>query len=205
MLRINPTGNGTFDAVEVAAYQTYLASFMARGLEDTGPLFAVQSEVQFEIGYFYTCWKSAITQLAGDDGYLAGATSIGGKTFVGHNIAVPLDRLAINLAKNLVNRGFTGLPTSFQVAKSGVIGAGGASYAVGDIVKITNTSAAAWVGATFKVATVSVGAVVTLTTLNMGLYTATPANPAATTHSTGSGDDNLTITVTYATLPVLFN
>lgn len=82
-----------------------------------------------------------------------------------------------------------GTTASGSVTNIGVVtatvSAGGSGYAVGNVLTIsggTSTTAA-----TVTVATVSSGAVLTVTISNAGAYTAVPTNPAATTGGAGSG------------------
>lgn len=75
-------------------------------------------------------------------------------------------------------------------AVSAVVSAGGTGYSVNDVLTVsggTSTTAA-----TFTVATVSGGVVLTVTPTQVGHYTIVPANPAATTG--GAGTCTLTIT-----------
>lgn len=77
-------------------------------------------------------------------------------------------------------------------ASSATVGAGGAGYAVGNVLKIVGGIYT--VRAEFTVATVAAGAVTSVTVSNTGHYTSTPANPAATTGGAGAG---ATLNVTY--------
>lgn len=92
-----------------------------------------------------------------------------------------------------------------RVAVSAVVVAGGASYAVGDVVEVTDVNAT--VNVRLVVTGVAAGAVTTLALSYTGGTTPIYGNEgrtdtdtgagAATTKVTGSGDDNLTVTVTY--------
>ena len=89
-----------------------------------------------------------------------------------------------------------------RVAVSAAVVAGGTGYAVGDVVQVTDANAT--VTARFIVTTVAAG-VVTAVALTLAAYTGgregrTDTDTgvgAATTHISGSGDDALTLTVTY--------
>jgi hypothetical protein len=65
------------------------------------------------------------------------------------------------------------------------ISAGGSGYVVGNVVQASGGTA--YEAAVFRVATVSGGAVTSLTTLNAGAYSAIPGNPVASTAITGTG------------------
>ena len=107
-----------------------------------------------------------------------------------------------SLARTVAGTGYTTPPTwtaSVPTGPSGttasgsvtnigvvtaVVSAGGSGYVVGDVLTVsggTQTTAA-----TLRVATVSTGAVATVTIVNVGAYTATPTNPVSVTGGTGT-------------------
>ena len=77
-------------------------------------------------------------------------------------------------------------------AASATIGAGGTAYVVNDVLTVSGGTFTT--AAKFTVTAVSSGAVTAVALQTAGAYTATPANPAATTGGTGSG---CTLNVTY--------
>jgi hypothetical protein len=80
-------------------------------------------------------------------------------------------------------------------AASATVTVGGADYVQGDILTVAGGTAST--AATFEVATVDgAGAVLTVTLLNAGSYTALPTNPVVTTTDSVAGAD-ATLTVTY--------
>ncbi len=93
---------------------------------------------------------------------------------------------------------FEGTQTDVEYADTAVVVVGGTLYAVGDIVSIIGGTGQA---AQFKVLAQSGGVVSTVGIVKeeRGGYTTTPTNPASTVKVTGSGDDALTLTVTYKT------
>ena len=188
MLRVQPTGNSTFDKVEVTAYGVYDSAIHAPNVE-------ANALVSAEIVYFYTLWQSALgclgptnTGLTGD----AGATQ-----YPGSGVTPYLDNTAAMLAANLRRLGQT-LPRVYWYPASMVPteAAEGSSYVAGDTFTITGGSLEnGSLIATGKVDTVDSGGVETCHFTTSGLYTSPPANDAATVHLTGSGDDALTVTV----------
>ena len=82
---------------------------------------------------------------------------------------------------------------SSQNAASATVAAGGSGYVVGDILTLSGGTSTHV--ATFKVTTVSSGAVTAVTPVNGGAYTTPPGNPVSTTGGTGTG---CTLTVTFA-------
>lgn len=86
----------------------------------------------------------------------------------------------------------TGVEPQNYTALSATVAVGGAGYTVGDV--LTVSGGAALVTAKFAVATVAAGVVTSVTLIDEGEYTLTPANPASTTGGTGSG---ATLTVTF--------
>ncbi len=188
MLRIVPTGNATFDAVERSAQQTYQASL------DGSPSAATIKRA--EIGYLKALWASAITQLGPTEG--PGYTPA--YSVVGHRVAVPLDFLIVNLSQQLRNLGIV-LPVSFIVAVSATVTVAGDTYAVGEHLALTGGQGAPLVSAVFTVATLTSATVATVTPYKMGLYTVAPTNSAATT-TDGTGDNNCTLSVLYASIPI---
>ena len=77
-----------------------------------------------------------------------------------------------------------------QQAASATVGSGGTGYTVGDNLTIVlggGVQGHGAVAAVFQVATVSSGAVTSVTLVTAGNYEETPANPAATTGGTGTG------------------
>jgi len=192
MIRVPVTGNGTFDAVEIAAYAAYLTAVNLNGLNGTEV-----AEKQAEIAYLHACWISAMTQLGPSP-----VQGFNGVLFVGHNVPVPLSPLAKNLATQLRARGIN-LPTYYVIISGGPkSGNAGASYAVGDTFNI----ATGLIKAVGQVLTVSSGAVVTFAMVNMGLYSASPSVTAAATSGTsGGGDNNLQCTLVVYPLTPLYN
>jgi hypothetical protein len=94
--------------------------------------------------------------------------------------------------------GVTATGTLTLRALSAVVAVGGADYAEGDVLTVVGGTGTA---ATFEVATVdgAGGAVLTVTLLNAGSYTALPTNPVTTTTDSAAGA-GATLTVTYEVL-----
>lgn len=195
MWRVPVTGNGTFDKVELAANQVYMTQ-----LDGVTGRLTPDLIIAYEVGYLAACFYSAITQLGAEHGN-SGSTS--GYQLAGHNVVLPLDVVAKNLATQLRSRGFT-LPTSYFVALSALPteAAEGTGYVAGDLCSVTGGSKL--VAAVLKVATVTGGGVETVTVQNMGLYSAVPADDVAAT-VVGSGDGTATFTMTWASIPVEYN
>lgn len=106
------------------------------------------------------------------------------------------DRAIISAFRELDRETWDGVATGVDYAASAVVDTGGVGYAIGDVVELVGGDGAA---SRFKVATVTGGVVDTVTVEELGGYSTTPANPAATAKVTGGGDDALTLTVTYLT------
>jgi hypothetical protein len=87
---------------------------------------------------------------------------------------------------------FTNAGGAFQYVTAAVIAAGGASYAIGDRITLAN-------GVVVQVATVSAGAILTVTIVNPGssVAAAPPANPVAQVSTTGAGT-GATFTLTWS-------
>jgi len=82
--------------------------------------------------------------------------------------------------------------TGFPVVQSSsaTVASGGSGYVVGDVITIaggTVATAQGYIAGTFRVATVTSGAIASLDTPNYGGYTVTPTNPASITGGTGTG------------------
>jgi hypothetical protein len=199
LFRVPVTRNSTFDAVEAAAAAAYFTA--ERGLRWGSPNINLEAaRQQAEINYLQSCWNSAITQLgpASNPGITAGYN------LAGHNVTVPLDSVAKNLATRLRARGVV-LPAAYWVIVSGVPteASEGATYAVGDTFNIGTLGMVSGVG---QVLTVTTGDVETFSIINMGLYPATPGtSTVATSGTSGSGDNNLTVSLVVTTIPVLYN
>ncbi len=206
MLRLAPTGNATFDAAEIVAYRTYdqrmgvlAANRQASGQMTPGLLIAA------EVEYYYGLWQTAMTQIPGRLEQDRQSSPVTVYKAPIASASVFLDRLAPRLATQLRNRGVV-LPTEFYGVLSVALGnAGGTSYAAADVVTFAGNFLTP-VGLT--VATVAVGVVVTLSVGSGGLYngpfSALAGTNTATTHSTGSGDDALTVTPTWGRIPVTY-
>lgn len=101
--------------------------------------------------------------------------------------------------------GTSSITATFDVVEEGAVSAtisnGGTGYAVNDQITIVGGTASA--AAVFNVDSVSGGVVTAVSVVSgsEGSYSATPSNPAATTND-GSGDDALTLTVTYGAIGV---
>jgi hypothetical protein len=76
------------------------------------------------------------------------------------------------------------------------VSAGGANYAVGDMLNVDIQAGTATHQATIEVLTLSGSAVATAQIAEGGAYTVLPASPLTTTKITGGGDDNATFTFT---------
>lgn len=111
---------------------------------------------------------------------------------------VPRRRSLIAAFREIERFIFEGTSTDVEYADTAVVVAGGASYAVNDIVSIVGGTGQA---AQFKVLTEAGGIVATVKVVDeeRGGYTTAPTNPASTVKVTGSGDDALTLTITYKT------
>lgn len=79
-----------------------------------------------------------------------------------------------------------------NTAQSATVAAGGSGYVVGDTLTLSGGTAVTQ--ATFRVATVSSGAVTSVTLLTPGNYVTNPGSPVSTTGGTGTG---CTLTVTF--------
>lgn len=105
-----------------------------------------------------------------------------------------LSQVGVSSAVLNVNYSLVGQGAGQSVA-SAAVAAGGASYAVNDLITLNN-------GVVIKVLTVSAGAVATLSIANSGNVQTPPANPQAQVSTTGSGTGatfNLTWTTAYCT------
>lgn len=80
---------------------------------------------------------------------------------------------------------WAGEPSGLLEVAAAAITAGGAGYAVGDVLTVVGGTTD--VPAQVRVATAPGGVVGTVSILDAGLYTALPSNPAATTGGSGSG------------------
>jgi hypothetical protein len=82
------------------------------------------------------------------------------------------------------------------IAASATVAGGGTGYAVGDIIQASGGDFTT--PATFRVATLSVSAIATVTVVNPGSYNADPTNPNTVTSLTGAGT-GATLTITFTT------
>lgn len=94
------------------------------------------------------------------------------------------DRSLIAAVREIEKQRYLGARTGVENVATIVVNAGGSGYVVGDILTVAGGTGGA---ATAQVATVSSGAVVTLTLLDSGLYSVQPGTTAvATTGGTGT-------------------
>jgi hypothetical protein len=219
MLRIQPTGNPTFDAAEVTAYQTYMQALSAAGVEDTGNPAAIVNLQLYEAGYLYACWLSAMQQYPADTGFqlaaassnrITGAPSRPGAQYRGAN-ALPVSYMAPALAGMIRARGQAAiLPAGFFVARSATVASGGSTNmaVIGDI--LTGTTGATTAGsfltaATFTVTAVDGGPLPTAVSVkNPGFYPISPVGALSTTVNTSAYTD-ATLTVVWEFLPTTYN
>jgi hypothetical protein len=88
---------------------------------------------------------------------------------------------------------------TLTLAATPTVSAGGSGYTVGDVLTIVGGTSTQT--ATVTVATVSAGAVATVTISNFGVYTVAPSNPASVTGGTGTGATfNLSFGILSATI-----
>ena len=88
---------------------------------------------------------------------------------------------------------------TLTLAATPTVSAGGSGYTVGDVLSIVGGTSTQT--ATVTVATVSSGAVATVTISNFGVYTVAPSNPASVTGGTGTGATfNLSFGILSATI-----
>ena len=194
MIRYNPTGNSVYDAVEAAAQSVYQQA-ISTGTVSDGQFIAL------EIQYLYTCWVSAILQYpATTDGTAQNKVQIPGAA-----TGPELSWLAKNLATQLRNYGFKGFPPSlWKVESATIVNGGSATYIVGDTMTLTGTGEfGAATAATFSVATLSAGAIATMTVKYPSLYSVPPSGTIALTGGSGGGSPTATIVVRQH--PVHFN
>jgi hypothetical protein len=219
MLRIQPTGNPTFDAAEVTAFQTYMQQLSAAGVEDTGNPAAIVNWPLYEVGYLYACWLAAMQQYPPNAGFqqaaassnrISGLPSRPGAQYRGAN-AMPVHYMAKNLAGMIRARGAASiLPAGFFIAVSATVASGGSTNmaVVGDI--LTGTTGATTAGsfvtaATFTVTTVDGGPLPTAVSLtNPGFYAIQPVGSLSTTVNTAAYTD-ATLTVVWEFMPTTYN
>ncbi len=197
MLRIQPTGNATFDAVEVTAYGAFLAERerIFLGKPPSGiPLPGLR--IAAEATYLYACWDSARQQTAA--------------ALISTSTAKRLDPLTKNLATQLRDRGVP-LPSGFWYVTSAVVASGGSTNAAvaGDILTLTSGATVGGgfkTAATFTVATVAAGPIpATVSAVIVpGFYTALPVGAMGTTVNTTLYVD-CTLTTQFAFQSTLYN
>lgn len=115
--------------------------------------------------------------------------------------SAPRRRALISSFREIERFIFEGDPTDVEYADTAVIAAGGTGYTVNDVITIVGGTG---VAAQFEVTSVSSGVVIAIKIVDAerGGYTTTPANPAMVTG--GTGNDDLTLTVTYKTQTAAF-
>ena len=108
------------------------------------------------------------------------------------------DQSLLAATRELQKFNYLGSKTNLNVVDTFTVSAGGAGYAVGEILtKVGGTG----VAATFKVLTLNVTAVATVQLLNAGLYSVDPPTDATTSNGAGTG---ATLTSAYKIQPLAF-
>jgi len=130
----------------------------------------------------------------GDDEHMSAVTIYDGGSGYAIDDTISLSTGTYDYAPELEVRGITSGDT---VATISSIGAGGTGYAVGDTVKLADAEGTYYTQAILEVTSVSGGVVTGLQINNPGIYSVQPSNPVTTTALTGSGDDALTVNLTW--------
>jgi len=141
-----------------------------------------------------TDYKDMMDEIAtiGDDEHISAATIYAGGSGYAIGDTVSLNTGTYDHAPEIEVRGIV---TADVVATVASIVAGGTGYSVGDTLNIdggTFTTACV-----LEVVTESAGVVTSLQINNPGAYSVQPAGTLTTTALTGSGNDDLTVTVTW--------
>lgn len=197
MLRVQPTGNSVFDAVEVTAQGIFQAA-MAQA-QSSADINAA------EVQYLYTLWSTAITQ------YTATTTGNGQEVQIPGNAGVvfPLVPLTKSLATMLRARGYlfgtlTNPLTLYKAVSATIVNGGVTTYVIGDV--MTTVGGQLWapaVAGTWTVLTLSTGTIATMAILNPSLYLVPPTGNVAL--SGGSGGGSPTATMIWRIHPIEFN
>ncbi len=205
MFRIQPTGNATFDAVEVTAFTRYQTALSIYGQEPVPE----RTLRDLEVGYYFSLWDTArlynstVHPLDNTAGNL-------GLVRIPANTGVSLGVLTKNLATLLRDRKQP-LPDGHYLAQSAVVLSGGSSNhaVVGDT--LTSGDGATILGArrtnaTWRVATVAAGPIpATVTLLTPGFYTLPLATGGTATAGGATNYTDCTLTVTYLFVPTTYN
>src|SRR5271166_3040274 len=213
MLRVQPSGNSTFDTTEVAAW-----AYFVQHVEMLGSARHGEARIPLENGYMFTCFQAAMLQVAQQ-----GVNAAPPPYTVG-NVAptppdgagtVPLQLVANGLATNLRARGYALPPGYYAITGNTVVGGGTGTWAIGDTVSMygvaMNLAAPAnapgtfpisqLVPATFTVLTVSTGAIATMANLAQGIYEGSfptgTTNLAKITSTSGTGTPTCTVACTF--------